>query len=376
MAVMPSNSINNVPVCLIWSGGNTADFRCRNCTGIVLRSMTKFSVRIKMERNTHAAPQCGSMEYSSCRSNLLKGLLYCCIRAKKIKNENTAEIPCAIRVAIAAPNTPRPSPATIQRSIKIFRMDEKISSPSGILDSPIEVNMLERMLYINRKRKAHKIDREIQILDDAVLYLRVYFVGFPFLFMYNILSTMFTSIGESKIPLGLLIFSSILNILMDLWMVAGLGLGVFGAAIATLIAQGISAVFSFLIFFARMQQYKSPFNRFERQELYSMLRIAVPSVLSFAILSGRKISLMQRSTMQDAISAPKIGGIVRLTKFSVQGTLFIELLGMTAMLPVFFRDYGIKGIWMAAFHSVSAFCNAGFDLLQRFYNYPQRRIIV
>ena len=67
------------------------------------------------------------------------------------------------------------------------------------------------------------------ILEEAVLYLRVYFVGFPFLFMYNILSTMFTSIGESKIPLGLLIFSSILNIFMDLWMVAGLGLGVFGA---------------------------------------------------------------------------------------------------------------------------------------------------
>ena len=59
------------------------------------------------------------------------------------------------------------------------------------------------------------------ILEEAVLYLRVYFVGFPFLFMYNILSTMFTSIGESKIPLGLLIFSSILNIVMDLWMVSG-----------------------------------------------------------------------------------------------------------------------------------------------------------
>ena len=52
------------------------------------------------------------------------------------------------------------------------------------------------------------------ILDEAVLYLRVYFVGFPFLFMYNILSTMFTSIGESKIPLGLLIFSSVLNIVL------------------------------------------------------------------------------------------------------------------------------------------------------------------
>ena len=81
------------------------------------------------------------------------------------------------------------------------------------------------------------------IMDDAVLYLRVYFVGFPFLFMYNILSTMFTSIGESKIPLGLLIFSSILNIIMDLWMVAGLGLGVVWCSTCNAYCtRGISAV--------------------------------------------------------------------------------------------------------------------------------------
>ena len=123
------------------------------------------------------------------------------------------------------------------------------------------------------------------ILEKAVLYLRVYFVGFPFLFMYNILSTMFTSIGESKIPLGLLIFSSILNIVMDLWMVAGLGLGVFGAALATLIAQGISAVFSLLIFFYRMRRYKSSFVWFDGQELRSMLQIAVPSVLQQSTVS-------------------------------------------------------------------------------------------
>ena len=123
------------------------------------------------------------------------------------------------------------------------------------------------------------------ILDEAVLYLRVYFVGFPFLFMYNILSTMFTSIGESRIPLGLLIFSSVLNIFMDLWMVAGLDLGVFGAALATLIAQGISAVFSLLIFFSRMRRYKSRFEWFDRHELHSMLRIAVPSVLQQSTVS-------------------------------------------------------------------------------------------
>lgn len=84
---------------------------------------------------------------------------------------------------------------------------------------------------------------------------------------------------------------------------------------------------------------------------------------SFALLSGRKISLMQRSTMQDAISAPKVGGIVRLTRFILRGTFLIELLGALAMLPAFCRSYGWRGVWMAAFHSISAFCNAGFDIL-------------
>ena len=72
---------------------------------------------------------------------------------------------------------------------------------------------------------------------------------------------------------------------------------------------------------------------------------------------------MQRSTMQDAISAPKVGGIVRLTRFILRGTFLIELLGALAVLPVFCRDYGWRGIWMAVFHSISAFCNAGFDIL-------------
>ncbi len=84
---------------------------------------------------------------------------------------------------------------------------------------------------------------------------------------------------------------------------------------------------------------------------------------AFAMVSGRKISLMQRSTMQEAIAAPKVGGIVRLTGFIVKVTLFIELLGAAVMAPVFCRDFGIRGLWMALFHSISAFCNAGFDLM-------------
>ena len=85
--------------------------------------------------------------------------------------------------------------------------------------------------------------------------------------------------------------------------------------------------------------------------------------VSFALLSGRKISLMQRSVMQEAISAPKVGGIVRLTGFVLKGTFLVEFTAAFIMMPVFVKDFGAKGIWMAIFHSISAFCNAGFDLM-------------
>ncbi len=80
--------------------------------------------------------------------------------------------------------------------------------------------------------------------------------------------------------------------------------------------------------------------------------------------SGRKIGLSQRSTMQESISAPQVGGIVKLTGFILKTSLIIELIGAALLAPVFCKDFGIlKGIGYAVFHSVSAFCNAGFDLL-------------
>lgn len=82
------------------------------------------------------------------------------------------------------------------------------------------------------------------IMPDAVLYLKIYFLGLPFLFMYNILSSVFNALGNSRTPLYLLIFSSLLNIVMDLVMVKGFHMGVAGVAIATVFAQGLSAVIS------------------------------------------------------------------------------------------------------------------------------------
>lgn len=86
--------------------------------------------------------------------------------------------------------------------------------------------------------------------------------------------------------------------------------------------------------------------------------------VAITMISGKKISLMQRSTMQDAISAPYVGGIVRFTGFIIKGIVIIEMLGAVIMAPVFIQEYGFgKGLWMAVFHSISAFCNAGFDIV-------------
>lgn len=109
-------------------------------------------------------------------------------------------------------------------------------------------------------------------------------------------------------------------------------------------------------------------SAFGQTIIISLIQIGGMGVVTVAaavtMISGRKIGLMQRSTMQEAIAAPKMGGIVRLTGFILKATLAIELIGAAAMSPVFVKEYGLmKGIGYSLFHSISAFCNAGFDLM-------------
>lgn len=102
--------------------------------------------------------------------------------------------------------------------------------------------------------------------------------------------------------------------------------------------------------------------------LLSLIQIGGLGFMTVAIfvlaLTGRKISLNQRSVMQDSISAPEIGGIVRMTKFIAAGTFAVEFLGAALLSVVFIPRFGVvKGIYFSLFHSISAFCNAGFDLM-------------
>ena len=91
--------------------------------------------------------------------------------------------------------------------------------------------------------------------------------------------------------------------------------------------------------------------------------LGIVTVAAFiAAISGRKISLLQRSLLQESISAPQLGGIVKLTGFIFKVAFLVELLGALMMMPVFCGEYGLHGIWMSFFHSISAFCNAGIDI--------------
>lgn len=125
------------------------------------------------------------------------------------------------------------------------------------------------------------------IFSDSALYLRIYVGGFIFVFIYNICTGIFQSLGDSKTPLYFLIGSSIGNIILDMIFVAVFHWGVAGVAWATFIAQGVACILAFFTLLRRLKTiqttgYIPPFA-------FSMLRritaIAVPSILQQSFVS-------------------------------------------------------------------------------------------
>ncbi len=89
--------------------------------------------------------------------------------------------------------------------------------------------------------------------------------------------------------------------------------------------------------------------------------VTMTTVLSKIV--GKRLGLQARTTMQEAVSAPNLGEIMKYTRFIFLGCIIFEAMGAVAMSPVFISEYGVlKGIWLSVFTSISAFCNAGFDL--------------
>lgn len=181
------------------------------------------------------------------------------------------------------------------------------------------------------------------ILDMAVEYLDIYFMGLPFLFMYNVLSSMFNALGRSRIPLYLLIFSSVFNIVLDIYLVRSLGLGIAGVAWATLIAQGISALVSFVIFLKELQAYpetpqtdiQRPQNPISKVQAYSS---KLQSDVSETYTSS-PVTYGYSSEDQRTIPAVIPGKKLTISRFIRKYYSFRELLTMCRVaLPSIFQQ--------------------------------------
>lgn len=96
----------------------------------------------------------------------------------------------------------------------------------------------------------------------------------------------------------------------------------------------------------------------------------VTVAITIFVLSGKRIGLKQRVIMQESISLSQNGGIIRFTGFILRGMIIIEAIGAILLAYRFIPRMGvIEGTWAGIFHSISAFCNAGFDLMGQFKPY-------
>lgn len=133
------------------------------------------------------------------------------------------------------------------------------------------------------------------IFADATVYLRIYTAGFPFLFLYNIITAIFTSLGDSKTPLYFLAGSSLGNIALDWFFVARFHWDVAGVAWATLLCQGISCVLAAVTLHSRLKavlcQEEAPL--FSWPLLGKISSIAVPNILQYGFVSVGN-TLLQR----------------------------------------------------------------------------------
>lgn len=194
------------------------------------------------------------------------------------------------------------------------------------------------------------------IFMDGALYLRIYIGGFIFLFLYNVTTGMFNSMGDSRTPLYFLIGSSIGNILLDLLFVAVFHWGVAGVAWATFLAQGAACVLALLAFWRRLAQIKTEEKTqfFSLEVLKKIALVAIPSVLqqSFISIGNIFIQGLVNSYGSDVIAG--YSAAVKLNTFLITGmtTLGNGISGFTAQnlgagLPGRIREGYRAGIKMA-----------------------------
>lgn len=153
------------------------------------------------------------------------------------------------------------------------------------------------------------------IIEDSAAYLRIYFFGAVFLFLYNICTSTYTALGDSRSPLVFLVLATILNIILDYSFVVYLHMGVPGVAWATLIAQGIAATLSGIFLLRKLMKLENdeegPHIWFDRMALGRIARIGVPSMLQQSVVS---VSMMAMQGLVNGYGSDFIAGYTAATK--------------------------------------------------------------
>lgn len=126
-----------------------------------------------------------------------------------------------------------------------------------------------------------------EVFVQADAYLRIYFLGVTGLLFYNMGAEILRAVGDSRRPLYFLIFSTVLNIVLDLIFVAGFSLGVEGAAYATVISQGASAVLVMIVLSRERASYRVVWNRIRLnpEMIGKIVRVGLPMALQSAVVS-------------------------------------------------------------------------------------------
>lgn len=131
------------------------------------------------------------------------------------------------------------------------------------------------------------MDTPDDVIDQSVLYMRIYFMGMPFFMLYNYGAAILRAVGDTKRPLLFLIISGITNAVLNLILVIVFGLGVAGVAIATVIAQLISCVLVLTCLCRSQSSYRLYFNKLgiRRDYMVQIFKVGVPAGIQSVVIN-------------------------------------------------------------------------------------------
>ncbi|MDR0988472.1 MAG: MATE family efflux transporter, partial [Prevotellaceae bacterium] len=155
------------------------------------------------------------------------------------------------------------------------------------------------------------------IFEDAYRYLLITFIGIPCTFFYNVLSSVIRALGDSKTPFWFLLLSTVLNIVLDLLCILVLGWDVAGAAIATLVAQGVSAMLCYWYMMRRFDVLQSTpaERRFDARLARTLLAIGLPMGLQFSITAIGSIMLQSANNALGTVYIAAFTAAMRIKAF-------------------------------------------------------------